>query len=359
MFRDRTNLFLSYRRTFPHHLNSTPRFNDYEEEEELIGDSIELRTLPPSFIDIGEEIDGILQQVIKLIEKLNQLYKKNLLPGFSDTSIDEEEIEKLNYEITSKFFQCNRLIKNFGVIRKRSDLKLDDIQMINNMEKNYALKIQQLSSNFRKIQNNYIKFLKKDEYSSNPINKSTIPLDELETESIENYSKEVIQESSTILHKPSNINNSLLRQREQEITKLAKGVLEVSSIFKEMQNLIIDQGTILDRIDYNLENVKVDLKQSTKELDKATVYQKRTQKCKVILLLSLVVFLLFMIVILKPHRSSSSTPPATPSTPTDGNPAPTSTDAPITEHSEMTSSLSSDEGNDFSIEISDPEIDLL
>ena len=72
-----------------------------------------------------------------------------------------------------------------------------------------------------------------------------------------------------------------------------------------MQDLVIDQGTIVDRIDYNLENTVVELKSADKELNKATHYQKRTQKCKVILLLTLCVIALFFFVMLKPHGGGS------------------------------------------------------
>ena len=62
---------------------------------------------------------------------------------------------------------------------------------------------------------------------------------------------------------------------------------------------------IVDRIDYNLENTVVELKSADKELNKATHYQKRTQKCKVILLLTLCVIALFFFVMLKPHGGGS------------------------------------------------------
>lgn len=330
MFRDRTNLFLSYRRTYPHHGGplSGSRFDTMGEEEELIGgnvepgnngngdNNIELIALPPSFLDISEGIDENLDFISKKIDKLNGLYKKNLLPGFNDRTTDEEEIEKLNYTITTKFYECNNLVKRFESIKRQPNnkLKADDLNMIENMQKNYALKIQQLSSNFRKLQNNYIKFLKKDEFEQLPsLNKSNQVIDQStynpaidETEELESYSREAIKESSSILQQKSSINDSMIRQREQEITKLAQGVLEVSSIFKEMQNMVIDQGTILDRIDYNLENTKVDLQNASQQLTRASHYQKRTQKCKLILLLSLIVFLLFMIVILKPHHNRNS-----------------------------------------------------
>lgn len=321
MFRDRTNLYLSYRRTYPHHQHvagQKSRFDALEEEEELIGGSsgfkdqhnlavgedgqegIELATLPPSFMDISDELDDNIEVIIKQTEKLSALYKKNLLPGFSDTTIDEEEIEKLNYLITNKFLQCNNLLKKLEMNKNNSRIKNDDILLIDNMKKNFAIKIQNLSSKFRKLQNNYIKFLKKDDYQAN----NNLVIEEESSKELENYSKEAIKQSSSILQQQSSINDSLIRQREQEITKLAQGVLEVSSIFKEMQNMVIDQGTILDRIDYNLENTKVELKEATSQLNRAQNYQKRTQKCKIILLLSLISFGLFIVLLVKPHHTT-------------------------------------------------------
>ena len=41
-----------------------------------------------------------------------------------------------------------------------------------------------------------------------------------------------------------------------------------------MESMVIEQGTILDRIDYNLVNTVQDLKQADKELIKAHHYQK-------------------------------------------------------------------------------------
>ncbi|CAK7901807.1 t-SNARE affecting a late Golgi compartment protein 2 [[Candida] anglica] len=339
MYRDRTNLFLSYRRTAPRNEMSSTFSTLSEEEQGLMGsrrnkkqstntstnpnskgyrDSIEMKTLPPSFFDIASEIDDHLKTITAKISTLNSLYKKNLLPGFNDRTADDVEIDQLNYTITKTFQSCYVLVKKFEFLQKNAsklNYSKDEVSMIENLKKTYAQKIQSSSSNFRKIQNNYIKFLKEDEYESAPLlssagptvdtsNQLSTPLQQQQqqsqrsSEDIESYSRQALQQSQLA---SNSTNEQYILQREQEISKLAMGVLEVSSIFREMESLIIDQGTILDRIDYNLASTVEDLKVADKELIQGSSYQKRTQKCKIIFLLSLIVFALLMIVLVKPH----------------------------------------------------------
>ena len=42
-------------------------------------------------------------------------------------------------------------------------------------------------------------------------------------------------------------------QRNQDIMEIAKSIEDLAIVFKELAVLVIDQGTILDRIDYNME----------------------------------------------------------------------------------------------------------
>lgn len=323
MFRDRTNLFLSYRRTVPRSiLRNDRRFESLEEEEEGLiesrrsdrrqryqdnNDSIEMKNLPPSIFDISREIDDNLLQIKGKTSELNSLYKKLLITNYNEKQAIENKIENLNYDITKKFESSYVLIKKFEFLQKNHgrlnlDYSNNEISIIESFKKNYALKIQESSLIFRNLQNNYIKFLKDDEDETdtliNDSNNDQFNLIENEEESrnIENYSKQILQQ--TQIHSS---NSQFLQAREREISKLAMGILEISTIFKEMESMVIDQGSVLDRIDYNIANTAQDLKSSDKELIKAQGYQKRTTKCKLIFLLSLVVFALFIIVLVKPH----------------------------------------------------------
>ena len=103
-------------------------------------------------------------------------------------------------------------------------------------------------------------------------------------------------------------NDSVIAQREQEINDIAKGIIELADIFKELQTMVIDQGTMLDRIDYNVERMTVDVKGAEKELIVATGYQRRSTKRKILLLLLLLVIGMFVLLLVKPKKSSRSPP---------------------------------------------------
>lgn len=85
--------------------------------------------------------------------------------------------------------------------------------------------------------------------------------------------------------------------RYAEIVKIAQSINELSSLFKELNVLIIEQGSILDRIDYNIEQTVVKVQQGTKELEKADEYSKKayTMKCIFVLIAVIVIMLIVLI----------------------------------------------------------------
>lgn len=68
--------------------------------------------------------------------------------------------------------------------------------------------------------------------------------------------------------------------------------------------MVIDQGTMLDRIDYNVECMATDVQAADKELNVASGYQKKTTKRKIIFLLFLIVVGMIILVAIKPKRGS-------------------------------------------------------
>lgn len=95
--------------------------------------------------------------------------------------------------------------------------------------------------------------------SQNPYNDPSM----MESEADKSFSQSTMQQASMKL----NTNDSAIAQREREINDIAQGIIELADIFKELQGMVIDQGTMLDRVDYNIENMAINVKAADKELN--------------------------------------------------------------------------------------------
>ena len=91
----------------------------------------------------------------------------------------------------------------------------------------------------------------------------------------------------------------MTEEREKAITQVAESVGELAEIFKEIQVLVIDQGTILDRIDYNIEQAADRVGNAVVELNKANEYQKKSRTMLCIYILLLLCGFMVIVLILK------------------------------------------------------------
>ena len=62
--------------------------------------------------------------------------------------------------------------------------------------------------------------------------------------------------------------------RSREIEEIVSATSDLAALFKELSVLVIEQGTIIDRIDYNVENALESTKKGRKHLVGARKAQK-------------------------------------------------------------------------------------
>ncbi|KAI9795633.1 MAG: hypothetical protein M1835_005418 [Candelina submexicana] len=347
MWRDRTNLYISYRQSCSHHPAKKPRFvgpptngfsdnaSSSEERRGLMsagafeddGDTvIEMDLLPPRWIDVQDEVTEILVEITRNSSKLDRLHQKHVLPGFDDEDVrleEEREIERLTQNITRGFQDCQRAIQKIETMvresRKQNGVSKGEETMARNIQISLAGRVQEASAGFRKKQSAYLKKLRGLGGMSSPLDRSSTPITQnpysdpslMESDADKSFSQSTLQQTS---QKHITSNDAAIIQREREIMDIAKGIIELADIFKDLQTMVIDQGTMLDRIDYNVEKMTVDVQAADKELTVATGYQKKTTKRKIIFLLILLVVGMFILLLIKPkrHNSSKHSPPATP-----------------------------------------------
>ncbi|KAI8085853.1 t-SNARE [Gilbertella persicaria] len=225
------------------------------------------------------------------------MHRKHLLPGFDDRTSDETAIEGLTQEITNEFYRIKREIQRIRVGAHDSD---QDDKLARNIQTSLATKVQDVSSSFRKQQSSYLQKLQGQE------NRKADILG-LETGLSNEAAELLLDEDAQVGFTESQLavlesNEAAIDQREREVNQIAKSIHQLAEIFRDLQTLVIDQGSMLDRIDYNIEQTNLQVKDAVVQLDKGAYYQNKTRKRKLILLLILIIILLIVILIVKPKK---------------------------------------------------------
>jgi syntaxin 16 len=96
--------------------------------------------------------------------------------------------------------------------------------------------------------------------------------------------------------------NDLLVKRDKEISTLVNSINELATIFKDLQTLVLEQGTILDRIDYNIDSAVQSTKKAAEELKKADKNMKSNCARNANMILMVLIFVFALLLILKITR---------------------------------------------------------
>ena len=232
------------------------------------------------------------------MRELSTLHTKRLMVNFeNDEKQQEQAIERCTTEITTIFRHAEEILKKFGSQAK--DPKLSQAEKIvrQNSLRSMAKKLQGLSSNFRSSQKDYMSRVKDQKSGGSGGAFDFLSSGKVSTVDVDSgFSSSQLQ----ILDDTE----ELVETRDQEINKIARSIEELAQIFKELAVLVIDQGTILDRIDYNMEQVVENTQEGMVHLEKAEQHQKnaRATKCIVILVLLIIIMIGVLIAKHSPKR---------------------------------------------------------
>ena len=115
----------------------------------------------------------------------------------------------------------------------------------------------------------------------------------------EEFEKQINNEirNENYLLKTEKISN--LERRDTEIGELLKSMNNLASTFKDLKTLVMEQGTILDRIDYNIDEAAINTSKGKQHLMRASELQKKNCFRNVMLFLILFIFIESIILIFK------------------------------------------------------------
>jgi len=263
--------------------------------EEDKGDPETRDPVAPSWAGRVEGLNYQISRVEKKVEELDSLHKRHLSrPTFDDDAGEENNIQKLTQETTSMFSTCQKQLKQLQQFSSRSKGK--EATIVNNIVINLVNRLQEITGKFRVSQGDYLRRVKAREERSQQYFSSFQGEDDdgllMDETSVASWSKQDV----VLLEE----NNKTLRKREEEISHIVESIQDLNAIFKDLAQMVSEQGEIVDRIDYNIENTSIKVEEGLKQLKLAAKHQGKNRKMKCILLLtSVFILLLFILIIVK------------------------------------------------------------
>ncbi|XP_031845021.1 syntaxin 16 [Nomia melanderi] len=264
----------------------------------------------PIWIDALEETQYILSRLRDKVDSLRDLYKKQLTrPTLDDTSQEERQMEQLTREIGRAFSNGYRQVQSIKTAARHAT-KAVERQLATSAVLALSAALQELALRYGSAQNHYLTQMKSREERSNQyftedqsifLNNATSDtwlLDSGQTNVESWYENEHHQETVLVQLDDPGDRMKFALEREEQIGSIVQSIADLRHVFKDLANMVQDQGTILDRIDYNIEQTQVQIQESYKQLKKADSYQRANKKLYCIVVLAgaiILVSLLFVV----------------------------------------------------------------
>uniref|UniRef100_A0A1D1YH92 Syntaxin-43 n=1 Tax=Anthurium amnicola TaxID=1678845 RepID=A0A1D1YH92_9ARAE len=245
--------------------------------------------LPPAWVDVSEEIAANMQRARSKMSDLFKAHAKALMPSFGDGREDQHAVEVLTLEITDLLKKSEKRLQKLG-----AGGSSEDSNVRRNVQRSLATDLQKLSIELRKKQSAYLKRLQ--QLTEDGFNLEMNLNGSKSEPDYDDFSDVGFSDQQMSKLKRT---EAFTKEREREITQVVESVNELAQIMKDLSALVIDQGTIIDRIDYNIQNVAASVEEGFKQLQKAERTQRRGGMVMCATVLVIMCFVMLVLLILK------------------------------------------------------------
>ena len=286
MIREKLNINYSKENNIKTYISENISNNRFTSKLISSNDKIELQNMNnPKYMDIYEQCDNLLKDFDIEFNKLKEEQQKRIVPNFNEieSKLITQNIQMISTKMTQQLKKCKYLTKELKTLLANSDL---DENVKINMYQNL---LNRLAETSRALQINEEMQLQKY-HEFNGVEDSFFNINNFD--SIETTQT---QKFNSIDAKKIDIN----KDRNKEIDQIVKTVNELKEIFQAVADMIIFQGTILDRIDYNIYESRHNIRRGNREMEETHERLKSGCLRRINQILIICIFIMSILIIFK------------------------------------------------------------
>ncbi|GAV48174.1 hypothetical protein ZYGR_0I04710 [Zygosaccharomyces rouxii] len=270
-----------------------------DESHQRFTDSPEFESLKDNIASLLFEINGQISTLQQFISTLHSLLERNVANTKVVENIDRKSIQNIR-KVGGLIKQLNELVVKVDSIGEN---ELDKTQIIarEKLVRDSKYSLQEFQSTQRQYANvmkdiNSRAKVALDQEEEEQRHKNEVALQQQQRQGPRNV--QMVVEREPINNEEFAYQQNLIRERDQEISNIENGIVELNEIFKDLGAVVQQQGLLVDNIEANIYTTADNTQQAARELDKAVKSQKHSSKWCLYLLIALscMLFMLLLIV---------------------------------------------------------------
>ena len=206
-----------------------------------------------------------------------------LLVSFETDDVSQQTVDVITQEFKHLLSKLDREIKDITRNQTR-----DNEKIVSQVQRQLAQALYRISVDFRRQETHFLNRL--EEQKGYERGHFGLLEDSEQTDDIDvGFSNQQLSQLQAA--------QSYMTQRDEEIQKIVETITDLAEIMKDLSVLVVEQGSILDRIDYNIDQVDEHVKGAVNELNKAEKSQKQSRSLLCIAGLMVAIFIVFLYII--------------------------------------------------------------
>jgi len=210
-----------------------------------------------------------------------------------------KNVRKISSQLRQELKQVEKKIRlyiNDELSNADNDLQF---QIKDNMSQNILTELNTFSKKFKLNQELYSQKYK--EFAIEEDNNNALELYDISTnnsdlnDNINNVNNNDPGENFLMKEEP----DQLLQKRDSELNEIVRGVTNLQELFKDLHVIVIEQGSILDRIDYNIDIGFNNVSKGKKKIISANEHHKSSCFRNIILFLLICIFVESILILFK------------------------------------------------------------